>query len=213
MSRPVCNFTNLNTDIAVSTLLASPSICKQLRFSSNGLSRSIQNTHNVHIESHDPYKIHIMYPFRVMAHTNTHNIHLECHGPYKIHIVYTLRVMADGPWLSRCTLCVFCMDHDSEGVYYVYLHGPWHSRCILCVFCMDHDSQGVQYVSFAWAMTMKVHIMCILYGPWLSMCTLCVFCRVPWPIQNTHSVHLESHGWYKIHIMCSFRVMAHTKYT
>jgi hypothetical protein len=53
--------------------------------------------------------------------------------------------------------------------------GPWLSRCTLCVFCMDHYSQGVQYVSFAWAMTLKVHIMCILYGPWLSMCTLCVF--------------------------------------
>jgi hypothetical protein len=24
-----------------------------------------------------------------MAHTNTHNVHLECHDPYKIHIMYT----------------------------------------------------------------------------------------------------------------------------
>jgi hypothetical protein len=118
-----------------------------------------------------------MYPFRIMAHTNTHNVHLEC------------------------TLCVFCVGHDTQGVHYVY---------------------------FVWAMTLKVYIMCILYGPWLSRCTICVFCMGDDPEgykihimytfrvmahTNTHNVHIESHGPYKLHIMYTFRVIAHAKDT
>jgi hypothetical protein len=145
----------------------------------------MQKTHIVHLESHGPYKIHIMYTLSAMAHANTHNIHLEsygrykihinvhlaCHGPYKIHIMYTLAHYVY--FVSAMTLKVYIM---------CILYGSWHSRCTLCVF--------------VWAMILKGYIMGILYGPWHSRCTLCV-----------------SHGPYKIHIMYTLRVMTHTKYT
>jgi hypothetical protein len=143
---------------------------------------------------------------------NTHNVYLECHGPYKIHIMYTFRVM--GPWLWRCTLCVFCMDHVSQCVHYVYFVWTMTLKVYIMCICMGHDTQGVHYVYFVWTMTLKVYITCILYGSWLWMCTLYVFCMG----HDTQGVYYVYFVWAMtlkvyIHIMYTLRVMVHTKYT